>query len=47
MSEAAKSILEIVSSLSSFDVGMSHISYQLTDFASEMAALSQSNLANE
>lgn len=45
MSEAAKSILEIVSSLSSFDVGMSHISYQLTDFASELAALSQSNLA--
>lgn len=45
MSKAAKKILEIVSSLSSFDVGMSHISYQLTDFAEEMASLSESNLA--
>lgn len=45
MSVIAKDILNIVSSLSSFDVGMSHISYQLTDFASEMATLSESNLA--
>jgi methyl-accepting chemotaxis protein len=45
MSKAAKKILDIVSSLSSFDVGMSNISYQLMDFAGEMAALSESNLA--
>lgn len=45
MSKAAKKILEIVSSLSSFDVGMSNISYQLMDFAGEMATLSESNLA--
>lgn len=45
MSIAAKRILDIVSSLSSFDVGMSHISYQLMDFAGEMASLSESNLA--
>ncbi len=45
MSDAAKKILDIASSLSSFDVGMSHISYQLMDFAGEMASLSESNLA--
>ncbi len=45
MSGAAKKILDIASSLSSFDVGMSHISYQLMDFAGEMATLSESNLA--
>jgi methyl-accepting chemotaxis protein len=45
MSKAAKKILTIVSSLSSFDVSMSHISYQLMDFAGEMASLSESNLA--
>lgn len=45
MSGAAKQILNIVSSLSSFDVGMSHISYQLMDFAKEIASLSESNLA--
>lgn len=45
MSASAKEILDIVSSISSFDVGMSHISYQLTDFAAEMATLSESNLA--
>lgn len=45
MSQSAKKILDIVSSLSSFDVGMSHISYQLMDFAGEMASLSESNLA--
>ncbi|HHX62741.1 MAG TPA: chemotaxis protein [Epulopiscium sp.] len=44
-SVTAKEILNIVSSLSSFDVGMSHISSQLTDFAREMATLSESNLA--
>ena len=45
MSISAKEILNIVSSLSSFDVGMSHISHQLTDFAGEMSSLSESNLA--
>ena len=43
--KSAKEILTIVSDLSSFDVGMSHISYQLTDFAKEMSAISESNLA--
>jgi len=45
MSVSAKELLDIVSSLSSFDVGMTHISNQLTDFASEMATVSESNLA--
>lgn len=45
MAESAKGILDIASSLSSFDVGMSQISYQLKDFAGEMSSLSQSNLA--
>ncbi len=45
MSSAAKEILNIVSSLSSFDVGMTHISHQLMDFAGEMASVSESNLA--
>jgi methyl-accepting chemotaxis protein len=45
MSEAAKQVLEIATSISSFDVGMSHISNQLTEFAKEMAILSESNLA--
>ena len=42
---SSKEMLNIVSSLSSFDVGMSHIAYQLTDFAKEMSAISESNLA--
>lgn len=45
MAGAAKRILDIASSLSDFDVGMSHISYELMDFAREMETLSQSNLA--
>lgn len=45
MSKSAKQILDIASSLSDFDVGMSHISYELMDFAKEMGMLSQSNLA--
>mgnify|MGYP000930311832 CR=1 FL=1 len=45
MSQSAKKILDIVSSLSDFDVNMSHISYQLMDFAEELATLSESNLA--
>lgn len=45
MSENAKQVLDIASSISSFDVGMSHISTQLLDFAKEMSSLSESNLA--
>ena len=45
MSISAKELLDIVSSLSNFDVGMTYISNQLTDFASEMATVSESNLA--
>ncbi len=45
MSGSAKMILQIVSSISNFDVGMSHIAKQLTDFAEELTTLSESNLA--
>lgn len=45
MAISAKELLDIVSFLSSFDVGMTHISNQLTDFVSEMAVVSESNLA--
>ena len=45
MARSAKEILEIVSSLSSFDVGMQHISYELLEFAGKIATLSESSLA--
>lgn len=45
MSQAAKGVLEIAASLSSFDVGMTHISNQLMEFAKDLEALSESNLA--
>lgn len=45
MSQAAKGVLEVAASLSSFDVGMAHISNQLMGFAKELEALSESNLA--
>lgn len=45
MSVAAKEILDIVSNISSFDVGLNHISKELTKFAKEMENVSQSNLA--
>lgn len=45
MSEAARELLDTVASISSFDVGMSHISLQLLDFARELTNLSESNLA--
>lgn len=45
MSVAAKEILEVASSISSFDVEMRHISSQLMSFSSEMEDVSQSNLA--
>lgn len=45
MSEAAKHILNIATSISSFDVEMSFISEELLYLAKEMADLSESNLA--
>jgi len=45
MATAAKGILDLASSLSQFDVDMSHVSYELVDFAEEMALVSQSNVA--
>ncbi|WP_129597259.1 methyl-accepting chemotaxis protein [Anaerophilus nitritogenes] len=45
MSSSAKKLLDVNASLSDFDVQMSSISYQLIDFAKEMATLSESNLA--
>ena len=45
MSMSAKKILDVLSAISTFDVEMSHITYELIDFAEEMAALSQSNMA--
>ncbi len=45
MADSAKELLDIVSSLSTFDVNMSHISKQLTGFVHELYDLSQSNLA--
>lgn len=45
MSKAAKEVMNIASSISSFDVEMGYISRQLMEFAKEMATLSQSNLA--
>lgn len=45
MADASKELLEIVASISTFDVGISHISSQLMDYARELATLSESNLA--
>jgi len=45
ISLSAKDLLEIVTQMSSFDVNMSRISYDLNDFAKETAELSESNLA--
>lgn len=45
MSDAAKQVLDIAASISSFDVGMSHISDSLLEFAVELASLSESNLS--
>ena len=45
MSDNAKRMLGIVSSLSEFDVSISHSAYQLMDFSRKMAELSESNLA--
>ena len=45
MAKACQTMLGTVSSLSEFDVRMTHSAYSLTDFAKEMAVLSESNLA--
>ncbi len=45
LSDAAKHLMNATSSLSSFDVGMSHISQQLMKYASTLAEVSDSNLA--
>lgn len=45
MSHAAKEVLDIASSISTFDVEMTHISTQLMTFSKEMGDLSESNLA--
>ncbi|HKM21575.1 MAG TPA: methyl-accepting chemotaxis protein [Lachnospiraceae bacterium] len=45
MAASAKGLLDIASEISSFDVGMSHISEQLKQYAEEMARLGEANLA--
>ena len=45
LANSARKLLEITSSMSNFDVNMSHTAYELIDFAEEMATLSESNLA--
>lgn len=45
MARAAKEMLEVISSLSSFDIGMNHISKNLMNIASELAGLCEENLA--
>jgi len=42
---SAKDLLEIVTQMSSYDVNMSRISYDLNEFSKETAELSESNLA--
>ena len=45
ISISAKDLLGLVTQMSSYDVNMSQISYNLKDFAKEIAELSESNLA--
>lgn len=45
ISTAAREILDVANSISSFDVGMRNISEQLMKFAKEMESVSESNLA--
>ena len=45
MSASSKRMVSIISSLSEFDVKMTHSAYKLIDFAQNMSALSESNLA--
>lgn len=45
MAKSAHKALNLAASLSSFDVNMSHISNKLIEFSTEMATVSESNLA--
>jgi len=45
MSINSKQMLTVISSLSEFDVKMTHSSYKMIDFAQEMSLLSESNLS--
>ena len=45
MSKNSKKMINIISSLSKFDVEMTHSSYELIKFASDMSNISESNLA--
>mgnify|MGYP000456708655 CR=1 FL=1 len=45
ISISARNLLEVVTQISSYDVNMSRISYDLNEFAKETADLSESNLA--
>lgn len=45
MAVSSKHMLGVVSSLSEFDVRMTYSAYNLANFAKEMSALSESNLA--
>lgn len=45
MADAAKQIVDITASISSFDVEMTHISEQLLSFAQQITELSESNLS--
>jgi methyl-accepting chemotaxis protein len=45
MSKNSKKMIDITSSLSKFDVEMTHSSYQLIEFANNMSNISESNLA--
>lgn len=45
LSVSAKNLLNIITSFSNFDVEMSHISNELTEFAEELSNVSESNLA--
>lgn len=45
MAGAAKEIMQIASDISAFDVGMTHIAGQLTNFSEELSGLSQSHMA--
>ena len=45
MSSSCKRMLSTVSSLSEFDVRMTHSAYELSQFAKQMALVSESNLA--
>lgn len=45
LANSARELLDIVSSVSSFDVGMTHIAEKLKEYAEQMASVSEANLA--